>query len=102
MSQPRSHSHYDTLHVDRRASPQRVRMAYRRMAQKFHPDKYRGKGDAAGVMAQINHAYAVLSDPSQRAAYDELLDAEVPRWRPAGGAAAAARTFMPDPIGWSG
>jgi curved DNA-binding protein CbpA len=99
MSQSRSHTHYETLHIDRRATAQRVRLAYRRMAQKFHPDKNRGQDDSADLMAQINHAYAVLSDPAQRAAYDQALDADQTA-RTASSAAAAARTFIPDNIGW--
>lgn len=43
MSQPRLHSHYDTLRVQRGASAEHVRRAYRRLAQTFHPDKHQGK-----------------------------------------------------------
>ncbi|MEO7391552.1 MAG: J domain-containing protein [Ramlibacter sp.] len=94
-------THYDTLRVDPRASAQRVRAAYRRMAQKFHPDKHAGRGDAAAIMSQINLAYSVLSDVARRAAYDEQLQREHPqstaRTRRRTGAAA-----MQDRFGWSG
>ena len=98
MTKHRCHSHYETLRVDRRASPERVRMAYRRLAQKFHPDKHAGKSAAATVMAAINQAYEVLSDPAQRAGYDEWLAAQE------SGALAAtsvAAVFIPDRFGWA-
>jgi DnaJ domain len=61
---------YALLGVAPQATPDDIRMAYRRLAQKYHPDKYRGRGDAVALMAQLNKAYEVLSDPQQRAAYD--------------------------------
>jgi curved DNA-binding protein CbpA len=94
----RLHSHYDTLRVDRGASPEHVRTAYRRLAQKFHPDKHSGKSAAALVMAEINQAYEVLSDTGQRAAYDSWLDVEDSRSR----GDAAAAVFTPDRFGWAG
>lgn len=94
-------SHYETLRLDPHASPHRVRLAYRRMAQKFHPDKYQGRGDAANLMAQINLAYAVLSDPQQRQAYDALLQQGDPRSSARGRGAAMAAAAQ-DRFGWSG
>jgi hypothetical protein len=101
MTKHRCHSHYETLRVDRHASPERVRMAFRRLAQKFHPDKHVAKRAAAtDVMMLINQAYAVLSDPAQRAGYDEWLAAE--EARAAAGGAVSAAVFVPDRFGWSG
>lgn len=97
MTKHRCHSHYETLRVDRRASPERVRLAYRRLAQKFHPDKHAGKSAAATVMAAINQAYEVLSDPAQRAGYDDWLAAEEAQ----GATPGAAAAFVPDRFGWS-
>ena len=96
------HTHYDTLRLDRRATAQRVRLAYRRMAQKFHPDKYQGRGDSAKLMAQINNAYAVLSDPEQRAAYDETLQTDESRTQFTRRRAAAAALAIQDRFGWAG
>ncbi|GEM_PF-1551422 len=101
MTKHRCHSHYETLRVDRRASPERVRMAYRRLAQKFHPDKHAGKRAAATVMVLINQAYEVLSDPAQRAGYDDWLAAEETR-PPADSLGPAAAVFIPDRFGWAG
>ncbi len=101
MTTYRCLSHYETLRVERGASPERVRTAYRRLAQKFHPDKHAAKRSAAtDVMAVINQAYEVLSDPAQRAGYDQWLAAEEARAASAG--APTAAVFVPDRFGWSG
>jgi len=67
-------THYDTLSVAEQAAPELVRKAYRRQAQKYHPDRAPGL-QAEQLMAQINEAYAVLSDPQRRASYDRWIDA---------------------------
>lgn len=67
-------THYELLRVSRREQPEGVRLAYRRLAQRYHPDRRQGSADAERVMAALNEAYAVLSDPEQRAAYDRDLD----------------------------
>ncbi len=63
-------TYYDVLQVERDASPERVRAAYRRMAQKYHPDKMPGNANAVRAMAAINAAYEVLSDAHRRAEHD--------------------------------
>lgn len=63
-------TYYDVLQVERDASPERVRAAYRRLAQKVHPDKMPGNANAARAMAAINAAYEVLSDGHRRAEHD--------------------------------
>ena len=63
-------TYYDVLQVERHASPERVRAAYRRLAQKYHPDKMPGNASASRAMAAINAAYEVLSDPQRRAEHD--------------------------------
>jgi DnaJ-domain-containing protein 1 len=66
-------NHYKTLGVARDAPPEAVRDAYRRRAQKYHPDRYEGHGDADAAMARINRAYEVLSNPEHRARYDASI-----------------------------
>ena len=73
MALSRFSNHYDTLRVDRYASAQQVRLAYRRLAGEFHPDRYRGPGNAAELMAQINQAYEALCEPGKRIVYDNWL-----------------------------
>ena len=63
-------TYYDVLQVERDASPERVRTAYRRLAQKYHPDKMPGNANAVRAMAAINAAYEVLSDGHRRAEHD--------------------------------
>lgn len=66
-------TYYDILRVSRAAAPDGVRRAYRSLAQRYHPDKLQGRADAVTVMAALNEAYAVLSDPEQRARYDRSI-----------------------------
>ena len=101
MNKHRCHSHYETLRIERQASPQRVRTAYRRLAQKFHPDKHAGRVAAANLMVLINEAYKVLSDPQQRSSYDDWLAAEEARMRSGGGSSASTVAFVPDRWGWA-
>lgn len=70
-----SSTYYDVLQVERDAAPDRVRAAYRQLARRYHPDRARDAGAAHRLMAELNAAYAVLSDPRQRALYDEQIDA---------------------------
>lgn len=68
----RIHTHYDNLMVSRNASSEVIRAAYKALALKWHPD-VNPHPEAARVMKIINKAYEVLSDSSQRAAYDVYL-----------------------------
>jgi hypothetical protein len=68
-------THYEILEIGRHATAELVRQAYRRQAQKFHPDRQPGNLQAQQYMARINEAYAVLSDPAGRSAYDHWVDA---------------------------
>jgi hypothetical protein len=63
-------TYYDVLQVERDATPERVRAAYRKLAQKYHPDKMPGNANASRAMAAINAAYEVLSDGHRRAEHD--------------------------------
>ncbi len=63
---------YFVLGVSPKASPEQLRDAYRRLARLHHPDASgAGAGDAAR-MAEVNHAWSVLSDPVARREYDAL------------------------------
>ena len=64
---------YKLLQVDSEADPEVIQAAYRRLAQKFHPDLAAGP-DAAERMVAINGAWEVLGDPDRRAAYDRQRD----------------------------
>jgi curved DNA-binding protein CbpA len=60
---------YKTLQVDPEADPEVIQAAYRRLAQKWHPDLAAGT-EAATRMVAINRAWEVVGDPGSRAAYD--------------------------------
>lgn len=62
--------YYAILGVDRNASADEIKKAYRKLALQYHPDKNRGDKAAEEKFKQINEAYAVLSDPEKRANYD--------------------------------
>lgn len=64
---------YETLQVSPRACPQVIRAAYRCLVQLNHPDKNSGSEAAIARLAQINLAYAVLSDPDKHHRYDQVL-----------------------------
>lgn len=61
--------YYRTLGVDRDASDEEIRLAYRRLALKHHPDKCKHP-DATKKFQDISEAYSILSDPSKRRRYD--------------------------------
>lgn len=64
--------YYQTLGVARDATAEQIKKVYRSLARKYHPDVSK-EADAERRMKEINEAYAVLSDPEKRAAYDALL-----------------------------
>ena len=61
---------YELLEVSPNASHGVIKAAYRCLAQRNHPDKHAGAPAAGERLAQINHAYGVLSDAALRAGYD--------------------------------
>ena len=63
--------HYENLEVSRAATRDEVRVAYRRLARRYHPDS--GVESSVTQMARINEAWSVLSDPVRRSAYDAGL-----------------------------
>jgi len=63
--------YYATLGVRRDASPEEIKKAYRRLAQKYHPDVSK-EPDAEARFKEIAEAWQTLKDPAKRAAYDEL------------------------------
>ena len=63
--------YYAALGVERGASQEEIKKAYRRLAQKYHPDVSK-EPEAEERFKQIAEAYATLKDPEKRAAYDAL------------------------------
>jgi curved DNA-binding protein len=76
--------YYQILGVERSASADEVRKAYRKLAMKYHPDRNPNDKQAEEKFKEINEAYQVLSDPQKRARYDQLGSA-YSNWQQRGG-----------------
>ncbi|MGN6346506.1 MAG: DnaJ domain-containing protein [Candidatus Nitrosocosmicus sp.] len=61
--------HYKTLDILKNANNKEIKIAYRRLARKYHPDRNSKVSDE--IMKNINIAFEVLSDPEKRKQYDE-------------------------------
>lgn len=70
------HTHYDNLKVSRHAPQEVIRASYKALSQKYHPDKNPGDEKAARIMAIVNTAYNILSDPVRRKEHDEWIASE--------------------------
>jgi molecular chaperone DnaJ len=62
--------YYKTLDVDKKASPDEVKKAYRKLARRYHPDRNQGDKQAEERFKEISQAYDVLGDPEKRKQYD--------------------------------
>src|SRR5262252_3336136 len=63
--------YYKILGVERAASADQIKTAYRRLARKYHPDVSK-EPNAEARFKEMQEAYEVLRDPEKRAAYDQL------------------------------
>lgn len=64
--------YYKTLGVDRTASADEIKKAYRKLAMQYHPDRNPGDKKSEERFKEFNEAYQVLSDDKKRARYDQL------------------------------
>lgn len=81
--------YYAVLGIDKKASDDAIKQAYRRLARKYHPDVSK-EANAEEKFKDLQEAYEVLKDPEKRTAYDQLGS----QWK-------AGQEFRPPP-GWNG
>src|SRR6185369_8566968 len=62
--------YYKSLGIDKKATPEEIKKAFRKLAVKFHPDRKPNDKAAEDKFKEINEAYAVLSDPKKKEQYD--------------------------------
>jgi molecular chaperone DnaJ len=67
---PQTRCYYEILSVEKTASQDDIKRAYRRLAMKWHPDRNPGNADAESEFKACAEAYEVLSDPERRELYD--------------------------------
>ena len=63
--------YYEVLGVDKSASADEIKRAYRKMAMKYHPDRNPGDKEAEERFKEVGEAYEVLSDADKKARYDQ-------------------------------
>jgi len=68
---PQVRDYYEILGIDRKASQDDVKKAYRKLARKYHPDLNPGDKSAEQKFKELNEAYEVLGDEKKRADYDQ-------------------------------
>ena len=72
-------NYYDILGVNKNASDDEIKKAYRSLAKKYHPDLNPGNAEAAERLKEVNQAFSVLSDKTKKQNYDNYGDENGPQ-----------------------
>src|SRR3989344_7203846 len=72
MASTSKHDYYDLLGVSRKAGPEEIKKAYRKLAIQYHPDKNPGDKSSGEKFKELSEAYEVLSDSKKRQMYDQF------------------------------
>lgn len=88
--------HYATLGVGRRCSTDQIRMAYRVLVRKVHPDTNPDSPEATRRAQELNAAHEILGDPEKRRAYDRELAAREEPKKPSAGSSRLERNIAQD------
>ncbi|EON71669.1 J domain-containing protein [Lysinibacillus sphaericus] len=67
-------NHYEILGVSRQATQDQIKLAYRKLSKKHHPDVSGGNKESEKIFLEVQEAYKVLKDTASREAYDARLD----------------------------
>ncbi|MGE7913084.1 J domain-containing protein [Lysinibacillus xylanilyticus] len=73
-------THYETLGVSRDATQAQIKLAYRKLSKKHHPDVSGGNKESEKIFLEVTEAYKVLKDQASREAYDARLDGAGQSW----------------------
>lgn len=73
-------THYETLGVSRDATHDQIKLAYRKLSKKHHPDVSGGNKESEKIFLEVTEAYKVLKDQASREAYDAQLDGVGQSW----------------------
>ena len=71
---------YKELGIDKQATPEDIKKAYRNLAKKYHPDKNPDDPTTTEKFQKISHAYSILSDPDKRKKYDKYGTVDEGEW----------------------
>lgn len=71
-------NYYETLGIDKNASSEEIKSAYRKLAKQYHPDINKTE-EASAKFKEINEAYECLSDPQKKSNYDQFGSSEGPQ-----------------------
>ncbi len=86
--------YYEALEVERTADDEAIRVSYRKLAMKWHPDRNSGNAEAEARFREIGEAYEVLRDKDKRARYDRYGHAGLEGFGNSDGGASQAGSFF--------